>query len=136
MAGLTVSTSTAWPHEYFIPISQSIVPSTSTYLLPDCSFRRPKFSACLDGGGLVFEPWPPRAPPTPPWSPFCPQNPTHSTDSNSNVLCRIPGHRLTLVLPLILPTTDYVLYIEHEPLRCGAWINKHTQDRPHPSPDS
>ena len=88
------------------------------------------------GGGLVFEPWTPRAPPTPPWSPFFPQNPTHSADSNSNVLCRIPGHQLALVPPLIIPTTDYVLHVQREPLRCGSGIKKHTRDRPCPSADS
>ena len=36
---------------YFHPSSQSIVPSTPTYLLPDSSDRRPTFSACLGGGG-------------------------------------------------------------------------------------
>ena len=51
MAGLTVSTFMAWPHKYFIPISQSIVPSTPTYLLPDRSVRRPEFSSRLGGRG-------------------------------------------------------------------------------------
>ena len=71
----------------------------------------------------------------PSYHPFCPRHPTHSAGYNFNVLCRIPGHRLALILSLIIPTTDYVLYLEHEPLRCGSGINKHTQDRPRPSPD-
>ena len=125
-----------WPHG-IPPISQSIIPSTPVYLLRDRSVHRPKFSARIGGGGgLVFEPWTPRAPPTPPWSPFFPQNPTHSADSNSNVLCRIPGHQLALVPPLIIPTTDYVLHVQREPLRCGSGIKKHTRDRPCPSADS
>ena len=68
--------------------------------------------------------------------PFCSQNPTHSTDSNLNVLCRIPGHRLALVLPLITPTKEYVLHLDNKPIRCEAGINKHTRERPRPSPDS
>ena len=83
----------------------------------------------------MFEPLPPRAPQTPLWSPFCPRNPTHSADSNSNVLCRIPSHRLMLVLPLIISTADYVLHLEYKPLLCGDGINKNTQDRPRQSPD-
>ena len=84
----------------------------------------------------MFEPWPPCAPPNPSWSQFCLRNPTQSADSNSNVLCRIPGQQLALVPPLITPTTDYVLHLQYEPLRCGAGINRHTQDRPCPYPDS
>ena len=54
MSGLTVSASTAWPHEYCISISQSIVPSTSKYLLPNQSVHHLKFPACLGGGGGGF----------------------------------------------------------------------------------
>ena len=35
-------------------------------------------------------------------------------------LCMIPGHRLALIPSLIIPTTYYVLHLEHEPLRCGG----------------
>ena len=135
MSGLTVSTSTAWPLEYFIPIPQYIVPSTPTYLILNWSVRRPQFSACIGGGGegevLVFEPWLPRAPPTLPWSPFCLRNPTHSTDFNSNVLCRIPDHRLALVLPLIIPTTGYIFHLHlpfSEDRQVGTFENSCIKD--------
>ena len=51
--GLTVSTAMAWPHEYLLPIPQSIVFPTPTYLLPDSFDRRPKVYVCL-GGGVGF----------------------------------------------------------------------------------
>ena len=85
---------------------------------------------------MVFEPLPPRAPLPPLLFPLFPRHPTPSADYNPNVLCRIPGHRLALIPSLIIPTTDYVLHLEHEPLSCGAGINKHTQDIPLTSPDS
>ena len=131
---LLLWTPDVWPHGGSHP-HQSIFPSTPTYLLRVRSDRRPDFSVRLGGGGLVFEPLAPRPPPPPPLFPFCLRHPTHSADYNSNVLCRIPGHRLALIPSLIIPTTDYVLHIEHQPLQCGAGINKHTQDRPRPSPD-
>ena len=68
----------------------------------------------------------PRPTPPPPLFSFCPRHPTHSEDYNSNILCRIPGHRLALIPSLIIPTTDYVLRLEHEKLRCGDGIHKHT----------
>ena len=37
------------------PPPQSIVPSTPTYLLCDCSICHPEFPVCLGGEGLVFE---------------------------------------------------------------------------------
>ena len=137
MDGLTVSALTAGLTNILSPS-----PNPSFCLLRPTSFATvlsaaPSFMYVLvGGGGLVFEPFPPRAPPPLPWSPFIPRNPTHYADSNSNVLCRIPGHRLAIVPPLIIPTTDYTLHLEHEPLRCGAGIKKHTRDIPRPSPES
>ena len=61
----------------------------------------------------------PRPPPPPPLLPFCPRHPTHSADYNTNILYRIISHQLALILSLITPTTDYVLHLEHEPLRCA-----------------
>ena len=115
-------------------------PNPSFRLLPPTSFvtvpsAAPSFLSVLVGG-LVFEPLPPRAPPPSTLFPFCPRHPTHSADYNLNILCRIPGRGLTLIPPLIIPTTDYVLHLEHELIRCGAGINKHTRDRPRPPPDS
>ena len=121
---------------YVSPSPQYIVLSTPTYLLHNRSVRRPEFSIRLGGGVLVFEPLPPCAPPPPPLLPLFPRHPTPSADYNLNVLCRIPGHRLALIPSLIITTTNYVLYLEHEPLRRGAGINKHIRDRPCPSPDS
>ena len=118
------------------PSPQSIVPSTPTYLLCDQSVCLPEFSARIGGGGLAFEPYPPHAPPPPPLFPFYSRHPTHSAYYNSNVFCRIHGHQLALIPTLIIPTTYYVLHLENKPLRCGAGINKHTRDRPRPSPDS
>ena len=77
----------------------------------------------------------PHSTPPPPLFSFCPQHSTHSADSNSNILCRISGHRLALIPSLIMPTTDYVLRLEHEKLRCGDGMHKHTWDRPRLSPD-
>ena len=96
------------------PSPQSIVSSTPTYLLRDWSVRYPEFSAPLGGGGLVFEPLPPRALPPSSLFPFCLRHPTHSADYNSNVLCRIPGHRHVLIPSIITPTIDSVLCLEHE----------------------
>ena len=62
----------------------------------------PSFLSVLVGGGGVG-PLPPHALPPPPLFLFCPQHPTHSADYNSNVLCRIPGHRLALIPSLIIP---------------------------------
>ena len=111
-------------------------PNPSSCLLRTTSFASvlsaaPSFMSVLVGGGSVFEPLTPCAPPPPPLFLFCPRHPTHSADYNSNVFCRIPGHQLALIPPLIIPTTDYVLHLEHKPLQCGAGINKHTRDRPH-----
>ena len=58
----------------------------------------------------------PSSPPPLPLFPFCPRHPNHSADYNLNVLCRIPGHPLPLIPSLIIPTTEYVLHLEHEPL--------------------
>ena len=114
---------------------QSIVPSTPTYLLCVRSDLPPEFFVCLGGGGWCLNHFPlaycrPRR-----YFSLCPRHPTHSLDYNSNVLFRIPGHRLALILSLIIPTTDYVIQLEHEPLRCGAGINKHIQVIPRSSPD-
>ena len=61
----------SWPHGGSHP-HQSTILSTPNYLRCVCSDRRPEFSFCLGGGGLVFEPLPPLPPPPPP---FCPSLP-------------------------------------------------------------
>ena len=68
----------------------------------------------------------PRPTPPPSLFSFCPRHSTHSADYNSNILCRIPDHQLALIPSIIIPTTDYVLRLEHEKLRCGDGIHKHT----------
>ena len=86
---------------------------------PSSHLRRPiSFPAVLTAS--------PSSTPPPPLFLFCPRHPTHYADYHSDVLCRIPGHRLALIPSLIIPTTEYVLHLEHKPLRCEDGINKHT----------
>ena len=52
--------------------------------------------------GMELWPGPPFKPPSPPWFLLCPWNTNHPIYSNPNVLRKIPGHWLTLILPQFL----------------------------------